>query len=308
MRIRFAAPIAALALAACAACAACSSGTTLEPGDGGAAAPLDLRFRGVGGALISLGGEIVGAGAGAGQPGGIRVFEGASFGVAGLGAQGFLLKMLAAPGLARHSTTMVIEGVACPERLEDAVASNSLVLGLGGNPLERGAPCTILTVRRLAGGPRYQYLHGGTRPAAGIVARLQSDETTRSMVVTAISEVGSLYTFVATGLAAAEGSPAEQFETRVETPALTEVGERAEALSSDGFVITASTWTGGPYALVGTRPVGSTARYTATVLDAGPAGEGIARLVHDGYAPVSITSGLLPDGKYTVKVVGQKPR
>ena len=270
---------------------------------------IDLRFRGVGQPLGYLGSGFFGA-QDAYTRGTAYTVEGAFFGLATLDDDTFGVRLLAARGMPWHVTALIWENQFCPEQLEDAVGGNALVLGLGGNPTERRALCTLMTVKQRDGrtGPRYQYLHRLVTTTDGILQRLQADETSRSMVVTAISEVGALYTVVAAAVVVPAGMPVEQFETRIETPALAEVGARAEALSAEGFVITASTWTGGSYALVGTRPVGSTAQYTAKLIDSTTSDAEIAQLVRDGYAPVSFTSADLPDGTRARKVIGQKPR
>jgi hypothetical protein len=288
---------------------ACSSGgpaaVDADVPDAALPPPPDLRFRAVGRPLTALR-PIGGPGAMPGKHGDVFTFEHATFGFALTREDGFWFYELSTPGLPKHTTILTLEGADCPAKLDEAVARNSLILSLGGDAVTPDRPCIILEVGRPAGGPRYNYIYRGTSSPAGILQQLQADDSTRAMVVTAISAVGDAYTFVAEAVSGFP--PVEQFETRIETPSLDEVAARAEALSADGFVITASTWTGGPYALVGTRPVGSTARYTAAVRDADPSGDTMTDLVAAGYAPVSFTSGPLPDGHYVWKVIAQKPR
>jgi len=283
------------------------------PPDGPEAGPPDLRFRGVGRALTYIGPGFYGSAPQPGQRGGIRTFEGAEFPIGWIDKDGFhQFLMLTSPSLPRYSTVTVADAAICPELLAGATAENRLLLAFGGNLTARDSRCGIISVKQLEGGPSYNYIRGGiSSPSspAEIVQQLQADETTRSMVVTAISEVDTLYTFVAEGLSVSPGEPLEQFETRIETPTLAEVADRAEALSRDGFVITASTWTGGNYALVGTRPVGSVAQYTAVFRDGGRGGgEAMVGLTRDGYAPVSFTFGRVSDDDGAWMLIGQKPR
>jgi hypothetical protein len=155
---------------------------------------------------------------------------------------------------------------------------------------------------------KYEHLVGASRSAADIEAALRADDRSKSFVVTAITRIADdRYTFVAESVGVVDGRY-EQFETAVRSAPLSELGVVAEALASDGYIITASSWEGEPeYTLVGTRnPSDATARSIQVLLsDAGHFPEDIGRLMVDGYAPVSVTMGQV-NGEFIVYVIGQR--
>jgi hypothetical protein len=200
-------------------------------------------------------------------------------------------------------------GLNCPASLDDALASNSVVLGIGGDPDASNATCTLFGVRPDETDPvQYEYMTGSAQSAAAIEAALGADEKARSFVLTAITRVGDdRYTFVAESVGEVEGQ-FEQFETVLRIAALSELEDLATTLASSGYIITASSWEGGDrYTLVGTRErAGAASRSIQVVVsDAAQFTEHVAQLMADGYAPVSVTMGHSGDN-LVIHVIGEK--
>jgi len=297
-------------LAAClllVASAAC--GPDSESGSGERA--MDVRFRGVG--FEQVGVFSVGATGGpmAGVGGENLAWRGPGYmawGIVGSDVMSIHGTQVPSDGRERY-VRQWWNGLNCPASLEDALASNSVVLGIGGDPDASNATCTLFGVGPDETDPvRYEYMTGSAQSAAEIEAALGADEKARSFVLTAISRVGDdRYTFVAESVGEVEGK-FEQFETVVRSAALGELEDLATTLASSGYIITASSWEGGDrYTLVGTRERGGAASRSIelVVSNAGHFTEDVARLMADGYAPVSVTMGQVGDN-VVIHVIGQQ--
>jgi hypothetical protein len=197
----------------------------------------------------------------------------------------------------------------CPTSLDAALASNSVVLGIGGDPHALDATCTLFGVGPDDTDPvKYEYLVGASRSAAEIEAALDADEKARSFVVTAITRIADdRYTFVAESVGAVDGQY-EQFQTAVRRAPLGELATVAEALASNGYVITASSWEGeAEYTLVGTRNASDARARSVQVLlsDAGRFTEDVGALLAGGYSPVSVTMGRVNE-QFIIPVIGER--
>lgn len=285
-----------------------------EPPPPPVSVPVDVRFRGVGHQLNVL--SLVGATGGPilGGSGELAFWRGAGYLAWGI----TMNDLIAGHALlvSNDSTVRVMRewwnGRDCPTSLQQAMALNSILLGLGGDPFATGATCTLLGVGPDETDPlRYKYLTGSAQTPAEIEAALDADEEARSFVVTAITDVGDgLLSFVAESVGAVNGN-FERFETAVRRVDVSALEAEATALASAGYVITASSWEGGPfYTLVGTRPPGAGAptRY-ARVVQSNPGefvGE-VSSMTAEGFAPVSATAGRLTEvGDLIVYLVGER--
>jgi len=301
----------------------CTSSTAPAPDAGafeaGAPPPLfsdhgmppgtDVRFRGVGQLLALAPGGFT-SGIQRGLRGAITTTTGPSFGLAMTGEDLYTLYLLRLPGAVVFETTFHPDGIDCPDILSEAVSGGNVVLGMGGDPGLADAACTLMWVRRLAGGPQYQTVYRRGLTAAALLDSLRDTDVARSFVVTALSPVDGGYAYVASRVPPQPGAALEQFETRMETAALGELATQAEALSAAGFVITAAVWNGNNLTLLGTRAAGTSRTLTAKVdsellsPDVGPA---LASQLAQGYAPVSLTYSHA-SSDLRMYLIGQKAR
>jgi hypothetical protein len=205
-----------------------------------------------------------------------------------------------------YDTRVYVAGSECDRWLSEEMARGATVLGLGGDSTRGDGTCTLLGVRAVDAGVAISYL-SGLSLASSAVDFLNQHDDTRRYVVTALSEVDAgLYAFVAE--ARENLLIPEQYEARFELAGSDDVVAVASGLADAGMVITAATWGPSGYALVGTRPAGSTRRYAAEVLqrpgiDPGP---DFGDLLAGQFAPVAFLLARLPDGGPETVVIGQK--
>ncbi len=282
-----------------------------QASDGGVPGlPLDLRFKAVGQSLVasfpSFGGFVVGGPIGGGQTWMLQAAIVEGFTV----EDSYLVVPLRIPSQQTfYQSSLSWSGYGCPQALSDALTGGSnVVFGLGGDPQQTDASCSILAVGQLNGGPVFEYLSADYATASDILENLAQYQN--SFVVTALFEVDAgFYTFVSESVEHLPDGGHEQFETRIDTPLVADLAADAEALADAGYIITASAWRGQPYyTLVGTRPAGSSAAYsTMTVVTTElNYGADLVTLLSNGYAPVSFMFADLPDGGSDARLIGEK--
>ncbi len=264
--------------------------------------PWDLRFKGVGQSLVLRGGGI----GGGTTPGPSEIFTWTGRGLIPWGliaGGGFFVDFLyGASQTAVYQDMLWALGGRCPDYLSQALAANTVILALDGDPYQENAACTILGVGQPDGGPALQYLTEDAVPLSHLLDTLTTSPQGRSFVVTALFQVDAgLYTYVAESVGPLSDGGYEAFDTVIQTPLVTDLAAAAEDIADAGYVITASAWQGEPtYLLVGTRPVGATAAHaTRTVMtDDLTYGGDAQAMLDDGYVPVSLLQDYyaLPDG------------
>lgn len=200
-------------------------------------------------------------------------------------------------------------GLDCSASLDAAVASNSVILGIGGDARAASTTCTLFGVGPDDTDPvTYQYLIGSSVSAAEIEAALAANDEARSFVLTAITQIDyDLYTFVAESVGAVAGRY-EAYETVVRSAALGELEDVAKVLASSGYVITASSWEGGAqYTLVGTRNPAETGARSVQLVVSDPVRftDDVAQLLAGGYSPVSVTMGRIND-ELVIRIIGER--
>jgi hypothetical protein len=275
--------------------------------DHGMPAGTDLRFRSVGERLVYAPGGYSSA-IQPGSRGPLDTVTGPNFGFALTSEDLYNWFLLRPPGDVVYETTFHADGLDCPNILAEAMTAGSIVLAMGGDPSTAGAACTLLWVRRLAGGPRYETVYRRGFTAATLLDSLRATETDRSFVVTALSATEGSYAYAASRVIPGPGDPMEAFETRIETSGPGELAAQAEALSAAGYVITAAVWSGANLTLVGTKPMGMNTTFTAKVntdLESPQVRPALFTLLAEGYAPVSLT--LTPE-PLKMHLIGQKVR
>jgi hypothetical protein len=260
-----------------------------------AGVPLDLRFRGVS-ALLHTGGFNDGGGA---LGGAFKITnDSGGFSVADTTAQSFFrfFEFPPAPGVAYRSE-IIADGATCPDSFASLLAQNMVVLGLGGDPsislppdapLFPGADCTMLGVAVVDAGPTFSYLTATGSTTDKLSAALAQDAQSRSFVVTALSAPDSGIAYVAESRGALPDGGLESFDTQIVTASEETLDAQSQLLAGNGYIITASTWSGTKFILVGTRPTDSVIAHT-TIAERVPAelGAGVVQRLADGYAAVS---------------------
>ena len=304
-------------------CAACTSSSLVQQDagtdggtDGGSnVAAWDLRFKGVGSPFV-----VNSLYALAGEPGADTAFVSqvgpGTNATALIGGGGFLVAFLtSATQPLVYGVTAIAPSGTCPTYFAEAMAANSVVTALEGDPLDNNNTCAILEVGEPDAGPTFEYMAEDAVSTEHISNALATSASARSFVVTAIVQVDAgLYTYVAESVGPLSDGGYEQFDTLIQTPPVGDLAMEAEALADAGYVITASAWQGESYyTLVGTRVIGSTTTHTTTTT----MGTGLtysadtAAMLSDGYAQVSAmaTYYVLADGGYggsSTWLIGEK--
>jgi hypothetical protein len=262
----------------------CTGGVCVDGGsdggarsDGGTAPAIDVRFRGIGNALSFDSRFEVGPSED--ETTGPMVCT-----VGGISPGPGPLECLYVRPPGGTYTTYIINGAAdCTDIISQVFARNLMVLSFGG-------ACKLLAAGIPDGGPGTVNYYG-----TKAMSDLQSAAELKRTVVTAISAADGGYTYAAEGLADVQ----ESYERSVVTAAPSDLSARATALASGGYVITASTWDGVQYTLVGTKPTGSMASYRAEVRT-GVADADLNRTASDllsaGYALMGLLVVANPDG------------
>ncbi len=226
----------------------------------------DLRFKGVGSPFVVN--IIYGL---AGEPGAdtdtVGQISPGTNATALVGGGGFLVVFLtSATQPVVYQATAIAPSGTCPTYFADALATNSVITALEGDPYNSDTTCAILSVGEPDAGPTFDYMSEDAVSTGHILDGLAATARARSFIVTAIVQVdGGLYTYVAESIGQLSDGGYEQFETLIQTPLVADLATEAANLADAGFVITASAWQGEDYyTLVGTRPVGSTATHATT--------------------------------------------
>lgn len=260
-----------------------SSSANVDASVPGVPAVADLRFRGVGLSLHQSGSEDLGGPVAGGGPFRISTIV-QGFSVALTDPDSFVrFFMYPNDGGNDYVSDLVADGASCPSSLAKLMAKNEVILGIGGDVFSDGTTCTMLGVGTPDGGPKFIYAmaEGLSFPALQAAVTRPS-----SSVITALASTDAGYAYVAEGTA---NGGLESFESLLATASPETLESAAEGLADAGYVITASTWDGHLFELVGSRRAGDTVPRAAIVKTGSDVtfGQDFAQLPPQGYAAVS---------------------